>query len=177
MPKFRRIITHNRLLWFWLAAIAGIVTPWLPLDDIMLARSAEECTVSSVYDGDTLRARCGTERVNVRFYCIDAPEMKQRPWGPESRDVLRRMVRDAGGRVTLSIRNTDRYGRSVAEVIADGKNLNVEMVRQGRAAVYRRYCPIRERAYYRAQDEAKRARRGIWSKPGMHQRPWEYRRT
>jgi endonuclease YncB( thermonuclease family) len=61
----------------------------------------------------------------------------------------------------------------VADVIADGESLNLAMVRNGYAAVYPKYC--KDSAYYRAQDSARGAGLGIWSKPGLQQTPWEYR--
>ncbi|MEH2103238.1 MAG: thermonuclease family protein [Nostoc sp.] len=41
-------------------------------------------TVVSVGDGDTIRVRTGNKTVTVRLACIDAPEMKQNPWGQQS---------------------------------------------------------------------------------------------
>ena len=48
------------------------------------------------------------------------------------------------------------------------------MVAAGQAVVYPHYC--NDRAYYRAEEQARQSARGIWSRPGLQQRPWEYRR-
>lgn len=130
------------------------------------------CRVNSIHDGDTLRATCGGEKVKVRFYCIDAPETAQRPWGTESRDHLRKI---APATVTLIEKDRDRYGRIVGEIFAGQQSLNLAMVEVGQAAVYRRYCT--DRRYTAAEQRAKSARLGIWSKPGDHQQPWAYRRA
>jgi endonuclease YncB( thermonuclease family) len=58
----------------------------------------------------------------------------------------------------------------VAELIRlDGRNLGLELVRDGYAAVYPRYCDDDD--YYAAEAAAKAAKVGIWRVPGSHQRP------
>ena len=97
--------------------------------------------------------------------------MQQPPWGKESRDYLRSITPDS---VTIIRHDKDRYGRVVAEVIDDQRNLNLQMVKDGYAAVYPRYC--KDTAYYQAQEQAQSARLGIWSKQGLQQTPWLWRR-
>ncbi len=106
------------------------------------------------------------------MYCIDTPEMKQAPWGEKSRDHLREII---GKKVKVIEISKDRYGRVVGEVItADGKNLNMEQVKSGYAAVYDTYCKKPE--YKPLEKRAKSAKLGIWAKPGIHQTPWEWRK-
>ena len=134
----------------------------------------EHCTVSSVYDGDTLRAECDGEKLKVRLYCIDTPEMAQKPWGTESRNYLRSLL-PQGSQIQLVIHDKDKYGRQVAEVLQDKTNQNLAMVRSGHAAVYRKYCSEKHSDYYLAEEVAQRNKTGIWDKPGLHQSPWEWR--
>ena len=138
---------------------------------------AEPCAVDHCHDGDTCTLICGRDtdtprRVKVRLHCIDAPELAQAPWGRWSAEALRWYV-PAGSVVDLETVTTDRYGRIVGVLFARDVRVNVEMVRQGFAAVYEKYCA--EPAYYQARDEARAAGRGIWSAPGLQQRPWEWR--
>ncbi|AGA91881.1 micrococcal nuclease-like nuclease [Thioflavicoccus mobilis 8321] len=130
------------------------------------------CRVDAVRDGDSLRLVCDGETREARLYCIDAPEIGQRPWGRASRHFLRRIT---PSEVRIQVMDTDRYARQVVLVTsaAGGENLNLAMVRAGQAAVYRRYCTAPR--FAAAETEARRQHRGIWSHPGGHQRPWEYR--
>jgi endonuclease YncB( thermonuclease family) len=130
-----------------------------------------DCEVVSAYDGDTITALCAGEKLRVRFHCIDAPEMKQAPWGESARDNLRRAV--ASESVQIVVKDTDRYGRKVAEVWHNGKNVNLAQVESGHAAVYSKYCGDSE--YFAAEKRAQSAGLGIWSRPGIHQQPWEFR--
>ena len=165
-----------RLTWFWVLSIVGLAAPWI----ISVIRHYEpesyQCRVASVSDGDTLRVTCGGEKKKIRLYCIDAPEMKQRPWGRESRDHLRSLAR-RGSSVTIIKHTTDRYGRIVGEVIsADGSNLNQAQVRGGQAAIYRKYCATHSNPDYFGDERlAKAEYLGIWSKQGLQQKPWEFR--
>ncbi len=72
--------------------------------------------------------------------------------------------------------DTDRYGRTVADVIlVDGRTLNHELVRAGLAWRYRRYAPdIGTLAQLEAA--ARDAKRGLWSLPNPVP-PWEWRKT
>jgi endonuclease YncB( thermonuclease family) len=140
-------------------------------DWMVLDAAGQSCTVASIHDGDTLRAVCDGERLQVRLYCIDAPELSQAPWGRESRDRLRRMT---PGEVAIRIHETDRYGRRVGEILTtDGTSLNLAMVSAGQAAVYPRYC--RDPRFFAAERAARSEGLGIWASPGDHQRPWDHR--
>ncbi len=169
-------VAHHRLALFWGLALVGLVSPWLLTgvdfgDWTILDDSGRACTVASIHDGDTLRAVCDGERLQVRLYCIDAPEMSQAPWGRESRDHLRRIT---PGEVAIRIHDTDRYGRRVGEILTqDGTSLNLAMVSAGQAAVYPRYC--RDPRFFAAERAAQSEGFGIWSSAGDHQRPWDYR--
>ncbi len=162
---------HKRMPLFWMMAFVGLALPWLPG---LSMDASQTCTVNSVYDGDTMRVTCNGKRMKVRLYCIDTPEIRQRPWGKESRDYLRSITTE---QVVVIAHGRDRYGRTIGEVFTDDekrKNLNLEMVRSGHAAVYPKYC--NDRQYYQAEGEAKKIAAGVWEKPGLHQSPWDWRR-
>jgi len=137
------------------------------------AASPRLCEVHSVSDGDTLKVECGRRKLQIRMQCIDAPELSQEPWGREARDQLRRLMPK---RVRIEGSQRDNYGRLVAEVKdpANKRNLNLEMVRRGKAAVYVNYCDQVE--YFKAQERARQVGIGIWERPGMQQKPWQWRR-
>lgn len=72
-------------------------------------------------------------------------------------------------------RGTDRYGRTIADVILpDGRSLNHQMVREGMAWWYRAVVPG-DRELERLEAEARAAKRGLWSQPHPVP-PWDWRR-
>jgi endonuclease YncB( thermonuclease family) len=155
---------------------AWVIERWgpglIPVD-WSFAESGRLCAVDQVLDGDSLRLICGGKSVEVRLYCIDAPEKDQKPWGNRSRAHLKRI---AAARVELRAVETDRFGRTVAEVYNatdERLSLNLEQVKQGQAAVYPRYCE--ESRFFRAERGARAADLGIWGTRGEHQTPWTFR--
>ena len=169
--KLRGLVLHHRIWLFWMVSVVGVAGPW-GLKGCQSLQKQTDCIVSHVHDGDTLRVSCGSEKARIRLYCIDAPEMGQKPWGREARDRLRSLA-PKGSEVRISGIDRDRYGRWVAEVFREEENLNLDMLRTGHAAEYDRYCG--ERKYRKAESQAREAGLGIWQKPGLQQRPWVYR--
>jgi endonuclease YncB( thermonuclease family) len=133
-----------------------------------------KATVISVGDGDTLRVSSGSRPLTIRLACIDAPETAQSPWGQQSRSYLQQRL-PRGREVNILPHSTDRYGRTVAEVISD-ININLVMVEDGQAFAYRRYlsgCDARE--YLDAEFRASRHHFGVWQMEGGITRPWDFR--
>ena len=133
-------------------------------------------TVLSVGDGDTIRVRQTGQVLTVRLACIDAPENDQTPYGQQARRYLQQRL-PIGREVSLNIKTTDRYGRTVAEVISE-ININLALVEDGQAFAYRQYlrgCDAK--AYQEAEERASRARLGVWQPKGSITRPWDFRRT
>ena len=155
---------------------------WLPLLLVLAAllpgagsAQALKGEVLSIGDGDTIRVRQGGRAITVRLACIDAPETAQRPYGQQARSYLQQRL-PIGREVILDVKTTDRYGRSVAEVISD-ININLAMVEDGQAFAYRQYlggCDAKE--YLDAEYRASRRRYGVWQVPGGITRPWDFRR-
>ena len=134
-----------------------------------------KATVLSIGDGDTIRVRQAGKALTVRLACIDAPENSQTPYGLKSRQHLQQRL-PIGNEVSLNIKTTDRYGRSVAEVFS-GVNINLALVEDGQAFAYRQYlrgCDAK--AYLEAEERASRARLGVWQVKGGITRPWDFRR-
>lgn len=103
-----------------------------------LAQAAAVCLAVQVHDGDTIR--CGAERIRVAN--IDAPELPGSPrcdaarvrqlagsrnpaWcdyqrGQQARDALAAFL--ATGPVMVIRYGTDRYGRTLARLMVNGKD-------------------------------------------------------
>jgi endonuclease YncB( thermonuclease family) len=156
---------------FLLAAAALVALSW---PAVALAQPAST-TILSIGDGDTIRVRQGGKVLTVRLACIDAPETAQSPYGQQARAYLQHRL-PIGREVSLEVKATDRYGRTVAEVISD-ININLVMVEDGQAFAYRQYlggCDAME--YLDAEFRASQHRYGVWQVTGGITRPWDFRR-
>ena len=142
----------------------------------MLGSQVHGADVLSIGDGDTITVREQSSKVKVRLACIDAPETSQRPYGLQSREVLRALL-PIGSSVTLKVKTKDRYGRIVAEIYKGSRNLNQTLVGQGQAFVYWQYISGCDRQRYgQLERDARLKGLGIWSVAGGIQKPWDYRR-
>lgn len=151
------------------AALTALAWP------VGVAAQGVTATVLSIGDGDTIRIRQAGKVLTVRLACIDAPETAQGPYGQQARNYLQQRL-PVGREVNLDVKTTDRYGRSVAEVISE-ININLAMVEDGQAFAYRQYlsgCNAKE--YLDAEYRASRRRYGVWQVEGGITRPWDFRR-
>lgn len=142
---------------------------------------SEEWQVIRVSDGDTIvvRQTDGREK-KLRLCGIDAPE-KIQPLGKESKANLQRLVDEADKTVMVTEIESDRYGRTVAEVFSSKngveKSLNEEQLSSGLAIVYPAYvkkCPNGD-VFVRTQEIAKNKRLGVWGDSSTVP-PWEFRK-
>ena len=128
--------------------------------------------VVAIQDGDTLTVLVNRKQIKVRLANIDAPESKQ-PFGTRSRQSLAALCFNKEAR--LETNGRDRYGRTIATVHCAGTDANAEQVRLGMAWVFVRYASPSSPLYV-LQNEAKAARRGLWTDPSPVP-PWEWRRS
>lgn len=130
------------------------------------------CKIVGVSDGDT--ATCLTDdktQIKIRLDQIDAPEIGQ-DFGNASKKALSDMI--FGKTVGLDTKEQDKYGRTVAEVYYDGKNINKAMVAQGMAWAYREY--LKDNEYMDLETTARRNSTGLWSQPNAVY-PSDFRRS
>lgn len=163
---------EHRALAFWLVCTALVA--WRGFA-ITTGGSAPEFLseglheVARVVDGDTLLLASGAR---VRLQGIDTPETVQpdqpvEAWGPEANRFTKNFIANAANRVqlTFSLERKDRYDRFLAFVWNGNVMLNEELVRAGlaNARLDFRFSGIMKNRLAKAQDDARRAGRGIWS--------------
>jgi endonuclease YncB( thermonuclease family) len=136
------------------------------------AARAEVGKVVAVADGDTLTILTAEkEQVKVRLHGIDAPERKQ-AFGTKARERLAELA--MGKTATASGSKRDKYGRTVASLSVDGRDIGEQLVAEGLAWHYVRYSDDRRLA--EAERKARAARLGLW-RDADPVPPWEWRAT
>jgi len=128
--------------------------------------------VVGITDGDTLTLLTADHvQHRIRLAEIDAPEHDQ-PYGAASKQVLSGLAYMHDVRVVVV--DYDRYGRTVGRIYAGSLDVNAEMVREGAAWAYRQY--LHDPHLLALEQEAKRARRGLWRlQADQITPPWEWR--
>lgn len=128
-----------------------------------------EGRVVAIVDGDTLTVLVDRQQIRVRLAGIDAPE-KTQAFGQRSKQSLSDLC--FGKQAQLDDKGRDRYRRTIGRIRCDGIDANAEQIWRGMAQVYDRY--VTDRSLYQLQDEARAAKRGLWSDPNPIP-PWQWR--
>jgi micrococcal nuclease len=142
---------------------------------------ADQFKVTWIYDGDTFKAEGHDIEIVVRFIAIDAPEISytkgepSQPFSTQAKEVLTDLILNR----TVNIKGygLDKHNRLLAVVSYGGKNIGVEMIRQGLAEIYQGKLPdnFDLKDYNRAEFQAKTSRRGMWGQGDSYVSPREWR--
>ncbi len=123
--------------------------------------------VQRVVDGDTLKLEDGTR---VRLIGVNTPEMTTdtgtpEPWATEATEFTEAFVANKDIRLQFDRERLDQFGRTLAYVWVGEEMLNDALVEAGLARVpkHYRYASSARRRFEQLQDEARAAKRGIWS--------------
>ena len=126
--------------------------------------------VVKIIDGDTITVQVEwadyARLETVRLIGVDAPE-RSAPYAPEALTWLKNLLKGEEVRLEYSPGphpERDRYGRILAYVYRgpDGFDVNLELVKQGYAELYRKARHRREDEFTAAADHARRCAKGIW---------------
>jgi len=114
---------------------------------------------TSVYDGDsvTLRFEGEDAKIKTRLYGIDAPEQQQ-DYGKTASARLRELINQKP--LEVVVKGLDNKKRPLVVIYCNGKDINLEMIREGMAWHYDRYDNTPE--YEATHKEAKEHKRGLW---------------
>jgi len=131
-----------------------------------------QAKVIHIADGDTITVLNDiNEQIKIRLNGIDCPE-KAQAYGNKAKQFTKDLVQ--GQMVTIQAYDTDRYGRTIGDVILeDGRNVNQELVKAGLAWWYRKYAPGNT-VLEKLETEAREAKEGLWNDPHPIP-PWDFR--
>ncbi len=115
----------------------------------------------------------------VRLVGVDAPDLRQRPWGDKSKELLETLIADQPIMLEFDIEAKDKTGRTLAYVWKDGVLLNEQLVKDGYGLFVARSPNHKyDLKLERAQQWARLMGQGIWdSEKPMRQSPSEFRRA
>lgn len=117
--------------------------------------------VVGVSDGDTITVLQDLQQTVIRLHGIDCPEGGA-DFSNRAKQFTSALV--FGKEVRVVPVEIDRYGRTVARVYIDGKDVSLELVRAGWAWHFVRYAP-NDRELAQAEAEARAEKRGLWVMP------------
>ncbi|MBF0358374.1 MAG: thermonuclease family protein [Magnetococcales bacterium] len=124
-----------------------------------------------IQDGDSLIIKNGKKKRTVRLQGIDSPEKGQ----PYAQEAKRAAINLAKNRIVrVLVKESDRYGRTVAKVILpDGQNMSHAMVAMGLA--WRHIYFAKDPILKTLEAEARKKRLGLWADKNPTP-PWVWKR-
>jgi endonuclease YncB( thermonuclease family) len=130
-----------------------------------------EASELQVLDGDTVRVKLGGSWQKVRLQFIDAPELGQDVVGEKSANCLKKNLSFPW---IIKVDGFDLYGR----ILGDVNGVSIHLIQEGCAYLYTyaRFHHLRQKGdYLRAQDHARRLKRGLWNFKVLN--PGAYRKS
>jgi osmotically-inducible protein OsmY len=123
--------------------------------------------VISVQDGQTITVLIGNKSDTVHLIGADALGLRQSRRGKQAHDFLTRLVRGKIVSLETDAKRRNAQKHLFAYVYVGALLVNLELIREGQAVMETGYAELRYVDEYRkAQEEARKARRGIWAQAG-----------
>ena len=147
---------------------------------------AAKYLVVRIIDGDTIKVLKMGNKISVRLVGIDAPETSKRitknkgikgqPFSKESKNYLSSLVFDKY--VDIKSYGQDQYGQTLGVISYGMTNVNLKMIKAGLAEVFRGKMPtgFDPEPYWKAEQEARRKKVGVWIQGDKYISPRDWRR-
>jgi len=123
-----------------------------------------DALVTRVIDGDTIELSTG---IKIRYLLVDTPEISGSTpdcYGPNAAQFNTDLVLNKMVQLSYDVQCTDMYGRTLAYVFVDGREVNTEIILRGYGCVLQ--IPpngeSRVEEFRSLQLDAKNAMRGLW---------------
>ena len=110
------------------------------------------------------------KQYRIRLNDIDAPESKQ-AFGNKSKENLKNYIYQKD--VVVKYESTDKYGRTLGTIYYQGKDINLQQVKDGYAWAYRHYS--KKQDYIKEEEKARQERKGLWADKNPIN-PYDFRR-
>lgn len=132
-----------------------------------------QAEVIQIVDGDTLYVSYNHEKIKIRLYGIDAPEMKQK-YGKQSKDFLESLL--SYEIITVCPLGKDRYQGIIAMVYFKQENIQALLIENGLAWVYPKYCRKNIcKNWEILEKNARDNKKALWGDKNFIA-PWEWRK-
>lgn len=140
-------------------------------------KSLIKAKVNRVVSGQSLEVMIIDTPFKVRLNGIDAPDLKQNPWGEKAKQKLKELVDKKTIYLETNLDKKDRYNRIIAYVWQDDILINEELIAQGYVLANVDFINDKDTKRFRyAQDYARIMANGLWdNQQPLRLSPQEFR--
>ncbi len=172
-------------MWSRYIIVSMLILSCLGYGSLAAEQNHKTFKVVKVIEGDLIKVLSNRGELLVRLVGIDAPEVwkqdprESQPFALRARDYLANLIENKLIKIRACGIKTGKY--VAGEVFLGKKDINLEMVKEGYAEVLKVCIPsgLNLSAFERAEAEARRAKKGIWSLGDKYVSPatWRKRRN
>ncbi|MEG4145770.1 thermonuclease family protein [Microcoleus sp. Pol12B5] len=137
--------------------------------------------VERAISGQTIEVISTADKIalleQIRLIGIDAPDLKQQPWGEAAKQRLEQLTRGKQVLLESDIEQKDQFDRKLAYLWQDKNLLNEQLVKEGYALASVRSPNTKyQQRLINAQEWARLMGKGLWNpKRALRQTPAEFR--
>lgn len=131
-------------------------------------QSGDIVSLVNVVDGDTLvvstssNAQTSIRLLGIKSFDAQRDKDATSIYGQAAVDALKRLLEQKPIRVMLHSTPKDKYGRTLATLLVEERDVGMELVAEGLAMVYTVYPFPAMQFYLREQMTARADRKGLW---------------
>jgi micrococcal nuclease len=172
---------------FYYTKMALIIFSVFCVASVCHALPGTSYAVTNVLDGDTISIKVESfaglplRIEKLRLIGIDAPELKQGPWGRTAKKHLKKLISESNWivNVEFDLQERDKFGRLLGYIWSRKKGtlLNQTMIEDGMAVLFTVPPNVRyEKRFRVAEKQAREKSTGIWGTDGLAQKPVDWRK-
>jgi micrococcal nuclease len=170
----------NKRIYPLLSAVFAILFFPLGQQASLAKEGIHQARVHQVNDGDTITLLLEGRKYRSRLIGVDAPEMKQRPWGRRAKEHLIQVMRRTNWTVYIEtdVERRDKYGRLLTYLWTKKHTfINEMMIADGYAVLFTIEPNIKySDRFSKAEGRAREEQKGIWGPQGLKETPAEWRK-
>ena len=134
--------------------------------------------VTRVFSGQTVEVILSptTQHAKVRIIGIDAPDLRQSPWGERAKEKLSELVLGMPVKIEMEDVEPDRFNRLNAHIWQDNTLVSEKLVKEGCVLANMEYPHSYSKLLIDAQEYARLMGYGIWNpQQALRQTPAQFR--
>ncbi len=143
-----------------------------------LPNNGIKARVQRVVSGQTMEVLIAdsSQLQKVRLIGIEAPDLKQKPWGLKAKNKLTEWLKNEEVILELGQPKEDKFGRKLAFIWHNGELINEKLIAEGYVLDTVEYAHKYSQACQRAREYARLMEYGIWDhNEPLRQTPAEFR--
>ncbi|WP_216595626.1 thermonuclease family protein [Myxosarcina sp. GI1] len=147
-----------------------------PTNSNLISAKVERIVSGQTLEVVAIAPENSSQTTKVRIIGIDAPDLRQSPWGAAAKQRLTELIADETVQLELEERNTDSFDRLLAHVWHNNISVGEQLVKEGYVLANTSYSHKYSQRFLNAREYARLLGYGIWNpQQPLRQTPSQFR--